>query len=71
MVKQKTPAEKGDQWKVGLGRMKRWYACQEIAKHLFDSTTSDLEVNLLLQQSATGMWNNQPKKVPFYADPNK
>jgi len=59
MLRRKTPAEKGDQWKVGLGRMKRWYACQEIAKHLFDSTTSDLEVNLLLQQAATGMFNKK------------
>lgn len=46
-------------WDIGLGRMKRWYACQEIAKHLFDSTTSDLEVNLLLQQAAVGMWNQK------------
>ena len=59
MPKKKTPEEKGDQWDRGLGRMKRWYACQEIATHLFNSTTSDLEINLLLQQAATGMFNKK------------
>jgi hypothetical protein len=43
--------------------MQRWYVCQEIAKHLFNSNTSDEEVVLLLQQSATGMWEKSNKEI--------
>ena len=46
-----------------LNRMKRWWACQRVAKALFDSTTSDVEVLLLLQQAETGMFESKDKKI--------
>ena len=59
MEKEKKLKYENVDWKRGLGRMKRWYACQEFAKYLYDSSTSDVEVNLLVQQAATGMFNKK------------
>ena len=57
----KSKAEMSVDIATGLGRMRRWYKCQEIAKCLYDSTTSDVEVDLLLQQAETGMFENKGK----------